>query len=152
VSEFMFRNLSVKLHSPSAGTPGDEAHLAYCPYPSVNCCGCSAIQTVLVVCDPASQSTLSCNALTNSCDPPYGFDTFFSGGGTDGREQLAQLRLHLQRSLAAVDARQQEIENAAKPKSVAEIDSLKSQLLAAVAELDQQRAQMTGEQPPASAP
>ena len=64
--------------------------------------------------------------------------------GADIRAELASLKADLQRRMAAVDARQQEAENAAKPTSVEQIDDLKSQLLAAVAELDEQRAQMEG--------
>ena len=69
----------------------------------------------------------------------------------DVRDELATLKNDLQRKIAAVDARMQEVENAAKPTSVEQIDDLKSQLLAAVAELDEQRAQLEGggEAPPA---
>ena len=64
--------------------------------------------------------------------------------GADIRAELASLKADLQRKMAAVDARQQEVENAAKPTSVEQIDDLKSQLLAAMAELDEQRARMEG--------
>ena len=62
----------------------------------------------------------------------------------------SDLKVSLQRKVDAVDARIAEVANAAKPRSVEQIDDLKSQLLAAVAELDEQRAQMEGGQPPAS--
>ena len=70
----------------------------------------------------------------------------------DVREELATLKADLQRKMAAVEARQQEVENAAKPTSVEQIDDLKSQLLAAVAELDDQRRRLEGggQAPPAS--
>jgi hypothetical protein len=158
VSEFMFRNLSVKLSPAPANVPGDGAvpvqdahHCSPCTHlctaTVVACCGCSAYQSITIVWDTKSPGTFYCDYTSNVCDPGYGFDTNFPGTGTDGLQQLAQLRSHLQRSMAVVDARQQEAENAARPKSVEEIDNLKSQLLAAVTELDEQRAQMTGGQP-----
>jgi hypothetical protein len=64
--------------------------------------------------------------------------------GADIREELALLKANLQKHMAAVDAKLDEVEKAAKPTSVEQIDALKSQLLAAVAELDQQRTQMEG--------
>jgi hypothetical protein len=91
-------------------------------------------------CDLASRAGGFIDDRTNVIIPP----------GTDIGTELSRLKVSLQRKVDAVDARIAEVANAAKPRSVEQIDDLKSQLLAAVAELDEQRAQMEGGQPPAS--
>lgn len=109
--------------SPTVAIPCDQrSHLLWCDPTSAHPCG------------PDSRMGSFVDDLTNVIIPP----------GTDIRQELAQLKGTLQRKMAAVDARQRDFENAAKPRSVEQIDELKSQLLAAVAELDEQRAQMEG--------
>lgn len=62
----------------------------------------------------------------------------------DARSQLAVLKDRMRRNLAAVEAAEQELEAAGRPKTVEEIDAVRSHLLAAVAELDEQKAEMEG--------
>jgi hypothetical protein len=168
VSEFMFRNLSVKLFpsgtdGPAGAGGSPDPPIFQCVPCSqlsavtlVGCIPCTQTPTPLVVCNPGTGFPRYCQGTSTPCDGSH-----FPGAGGDrgnlvfpafaqSHEQLAQLRSQLQQSLAVVEAQQQEIEKAAKPRTVEEIDNLRSQLLGAVAELDAQRAQMTGEQPPAS--
>ena len=176
--EFMFRNLSVKLYSAGgdAGQACGAGTSQQAVFRNFGGCwnGCSAPATyVRVFCDPDSHIQLCGDATTflcdwpsrPACDPPSlpacdaptvqrsyvdPLTQVVIPAGSDIREELATLKATLQRSMAAVEARQQELENTAKPRSVEQIDDLKSQLLAAVAELDEQRARMEGGQAPAS--
>ena len=179
--EFMFRNLSVKLY-PAAGETGQAcgdgtsqpAVFHNNPYLAATRCydGCSiqagSLRTVF--CGPdsniqycAQASGILCDAPSlPACDPvcdPATTRAYVDPqtkvvlpANADVREELATLKADLQRKMAAVEARQQEVENAAKPTSVEQIDDLKSQLLAAVAELDDQRGRLEGggQAPPAS--
>lgn len=139
--EFMFRNLSVKLY-PAEGNESFDwrnpwtcwatptTQVIYCPDPS----------TEMSYCDPTS---------THFCDSASRWGSFVDPNtavvipaGADLRQELTALKANMQKEMAVVDARLAEIESAAKPNSVEQIDSLKSQLLAAVDELDQQRAQL----------
>lgn len=179
--EFMFRNLSVKLFLTAGetgqacrGGTSQPAAFHFKPVVAATRCydGCSfqAGTLITVFCDPSSQIQYCAGGTQNfcnapslppcdnypGCDPPtLGFvdnamQVVLPARG-DVRDELATLKNDLQRKIAAVDARMQEVENAAKPTSVEQIDDLKSQLLAAVAELDEQRAQLEGggEAPPA---
>ena len=55
------------------------------------------------------------------------------------RAELAELKQHLQQVLADVESKEAEVAAMGKPSTVEEIDQLKDQLLAAVAELDEER-------------
>ena len=170
--EFMFRNLSVKVYPAERDAEwaciDNTTQLV-----QVDCspfqtqCGCTrlitgphrvcqhtcwaGVPTQPIWCDPKSHQ-LWCDSTTgNPCGPDSHMESFVDAltnviipPGTDIRQELAQLKGTLQRKMAAVDARQRDFENAAKPRSVEQIDELKSQLLAAVAELDEQRARMEG--------
>jgi hypothetical protein len=177
--EFMFRNLSVKLYPAGEASPaGASQHAAFNLV--LGCCDCSTPGSYIpVFCGPDSRiqqcgqaSTWFCDGASNpgsnmiNCINPTYICPGLSNNksfvdpqtivvippGLDVRAELAGLKADLERKMAAVDARQREVENAAKPASVAQIDDLKSQLLAAVAELDDQRARMEGggQAPPAS--
>jgi hypothetical protein len=154
VSEFMFRNLSVKLFPAETASAGIGAMQAI-----FQCLPCSQPPSLVYACTQTPTWVL--------VGPTGGFpgcgggtsETVFGNNGgvvvlpafqAGSHEQLAQLKSELQRSLDAVDAQRQHLEQAAQPKSVEEIDNLKAQLLGAVAELDEQRARMTGGQPPTS--
>jgi hypothetical protein len=163
--EFMFRNLSVKLN-PAGGNPQlrsrdrtnfypdctpwftyFECVLACSGSPSIGqaCAGpdttdAYCVDNTQAPCDLASRAGGFIDDVTNVIIPP----------GTDIGTELSRLKVSLQSKMDAVDARIAEVGNAARPRSVEQIDDLKSQLLAAVAELDEQRAQMEGGQPPAS--
>ena len=180
--EFMFRNLSVKLYPAAGATgqvcgsgASQPAVFRINPFAAATRCydGCSvqAGSLVTVYCDPSSKiqycvqgTGIFCDAPSlppcdnyPGCDPPtLGYvdpagQVVLPARG-DVRSELATLKADLQRKMAAVEARQQEVENAAKPTSVEQIDDLKSQLLAAVAELDDQRTRLEGggQAPPAS--
>lgn len=171
--EFMFRNLSVKLY-PAGQACGAGASQQVAFNALIECCDCSSPATYMpAFCGPDSRIQLCggggsqwfCDYPSNANSgrvPNCGYPSYFCPPasnwksyvdpltnviippGTDVREELASLKADLQRKMAAVDARQQEVENAARPTSVEQIDDLKSQLLAAMAELDEQRARMEG--------
>jgi hypothetical protein len=165
--DFMFRNLSVKLYpveTHDVGNCTDRTTQVDC-WPFQTQCGCTNLctmthvpcgphtcyaPTVPIACDPDSHQFV-CNGATNPCGPDSQGIAFVDQEsrviippGADPREQLELLRANLQRSAAAVDARLEEVQQAARPTSVEQIDALKAQLLAAVDELDQQRAQLAG--------
>jgi hypothetical protein len=162
--EFMFRNLSVKLYPPEGDNdPRSCTDRTSQPVP-IECAWHTKIfpacqntcfdgtYTYPMACDPTSTSPVWCGVGTNlQCgfastqqgfvDPELGL---ISPADFDARGQLVQLKSNLQNRMAAVDAQLNEVEKAAKPTSVEQIDDLKSQLLAAVTELDEQRARLEG--------
>ncbi|HEX3957446.1 MAG TPA: hypothetical protein VHZ03_12575 [Trebonia sp.] len=163
--EFMFRNLSVKLF------PVEGHDIQNCTDRTtfIECLPCTHLCTGtytacyyscpppsrLQFCGPDTLTPPYC-AATNPCNnshlPAYVDDEsrVILSPGVDAREELQLLKSKLQKSMTAVSARLEEIEKAAKPTSVDQIDALKSSLLAAVEELDQQRTQLEGGgQPPA---
>lgn len=163
--EFMFRNLSVKLN-PAGGNPQPRSRDRTNFYPDctpwftyVQCVmACSDNPSVPQICgSPDTTDGYCVDNTQGECDLASRAGGFIDDRtnviippGTDIGAELSRLKVSLQRKVDAVDARIAEVANAAKPRSVEQIDDLKSQLLAAVAELDEQRAQMEGGQPPAS--
>jgi hypothetical protein len=177
--DFMFRNLSVKLNSADdelgryacvdrttqlvlvcspcthlcTGTYTPCDHTCY-NSPPTNPIYCPDRSTTMSYCDPTSAH--QCDSTSQWRSHVNALMQVIIEPGTDILQEIAAIRVDLQRKMAAVDALEQEVQNAAKPKSVQEIDELKSQLLATIAELDDQRAQMQGGQaeggqaPPAS--
>jgi len=55
---------------------------------------------------------------------------------------LAALKEQLHQALARVEAEEKQLAEMAKPQTVEEVDQLKSQMLEAVAELDQRRGEL----------
>ena len=184
MSDFVFRNLSVKLF-PAEGEAADDC--ACCSY---ICQGDSQVAcrdpSVVVVCGAANctnvtqggcgnqcsnfascancsnvPSCVNCSNFSNpacfNCSNMPSFDCICSvlgaeptkllpadGGriGPDPRAGLAEMKRRLRQRLTEVEEQERQLEAAAKPKTVEEIDRVKSHLLAAVAELDEQRAGM----------
>ena len=151
MSEFMFRNLSVKLF-PVEGEARraceDQATLVEQCTPCTNLCtgtvppacehqGCTREPSIPIAvgpkCDGPGTSPGYVDTVTSLILP-----------AGDVRTQLAVLKASLQRNLAVVEARERDLETVAKPTSIEGIDRLKAQLLDAVAELDEQRARMQG--------
>ncbi len=62
----------------------------------------------------------------------------------DPRAGLAVMKRALRQRLTEIEEQERQLEATAKPTTVEEIDHVRSQLLAAVAELDEQRAAMEG--------
>jgi hypothetical protein len=152
MSEFMFRNLSVKLYPAE----GDARRVCLDPSTIVNLCGMCTLQT----CGICTQGCTGTVPVVNWCqlvgttpivcgaDGPTGYQDAHTNlvipAVGDLRADLASLKEVLRQQLAAVEVREQQVQAAAKPKSVEEIDQLKSQMQAAMAELDEQRAQLQG--------
>jgi hypothetical protein len=152
MSEFMFRNLSVKLY-PAAG---DARRVCQDQSTLVNFCGVCTLQT----CGFCTQGCTEAVSVKNWCqlvgttpivcgvDGPTGYQDEHTNivipAVGDVRAELASLKEVLRQQLAAVEVREQQVQAAAKPKSVEEIDQLKAQMQAAMAELDEQRAQLQG--------
>jgi hypothetical protein len=143
MGEFMFRNLSVRLLPTDSRSP-------HCPGPDsvMTWCGTSTTQRVDVV------PTLWCEGVTRLpfCEPlpswiPVTLTNIVTVPPVDEVAQLATLKEGLQTRIARIEARERYLAEAAKPASVQQIDDLKAQLLAAVAELDEQRAQVEGGNP-----
>lgn len=67
--------------------------------------------------------------------------------GGDVRAELTALKDQLRQALAHVEAQEQQLAETAKPQTIEEVDQLKSQLLEAVAELDQHRAELQRKAP-----
>ncbi len=150
--EFMFRNLSVKLY-PAEGDVRQACQDRTTQLVVINCspwqtaCGCT--QTCTGTYTPCQGLCTMDPSIPIFCDPTTRSGSYIGPhteivlpANADVRQELALLKRNLQRGLEAVEARQLAEKNAAKPASLEEIDSLKEQLLAAVAELDAQRAQM----------
>jgi hypothetical protein len=148
--EFMFRNLSVKLF------PAEDDRTACADATTV--VDCSPFQTQCG-CTNLCTGTFSCRQLCSAtpsqmiaCDPTSRSPTIqgphtelvFRADAASSREELAALKRDLRAQLADVEAMEQSLEDAGKPSTVDEIDGLKEQLLAAVAELDEHRARLTG--------
>ena len=149
MSEFVFRNLSVKLFTEEAGCPEETGSLVFCGFncsriPSV-CSPCTQLCTQSGSIDPGCYGRcsleLSCGMY---CTLPYTYKTK-KAFPVDPLTELAVLKDELRRNLAEVEAAEQRLRAARKPKTAEEIDRLKSELLAAVAELDEQRRGMEGE-------
>ena len=66
--------------------------------------------------------------------------------GLDVRQELGVLKQALQEALARTDEVEQRVMSGAKPATVEETDALRQQLLEAVAELDEHKAALEGEQ------
>lgn len=162
--EFMFRNLSVKFYPVDGDNDPGSCTDQTSQWVQIECTWHSMIfpachntcfdgtYTLPIACDPTSASPVWCGVGSNvQCGFASQDQRFVNPelglvlpADFDPREQLVQLKSSLQRHMAAVDARLNEVEKAAKPTSVEQIDDLKSRLLAAVAELDEQRAHLEG--------
>lgn len=138
---------------------------------TVDCGPCT--NTISVVCGPCSNavsfncgicSNVTCGRCTNTAtidpgcfcsvlgaEPTKVMAPFpvrrFAGRAGDVRAELAALKTHLQQALADVEANERQMESAARPRTVEEIDQLRAQLMDAVAELDEQRAQLEKDTP-----
>jgi hypothetical protein len=142
MSEFVFKNLSVRLHPEVGCEQAASSPLILCYYdtrqPTGALCNLNASRPVR----PGCLLDLSCGAW---CTMP---DTFpVPTNLWPIKVELAALKEQLRQTMAEVEATEQQVDAAGKPKSIEEIDQLKSQLLAAVAELDEQRSQMEGKGP-----
>jgi hypothetical protein len=146
MTEFMFRNLSVRLFPADdeacadANTCTPCTHLITGPPESCDhtCFGMPSIPiTVKPICDSAATNPGYVDTTTKLISPVFG----------DARTELGRLKDDLRRQLAAVEATERGLVAAARPTTVEEIDTLKSHLLATVAELDEQRAQLSGDAP-----
>jgi hypothetical protein len=149
MTEFMFRNLSVKLFPANDEACADATtqpectpctHLITGPHESCDhtCFGAPSIPIAVgPVCDGPPTFVNHVDSTTNLISPVSG----------DIRFELTRLKGDLRRQLAAVAVQEQELLAAARPTTVEQIDMLKAQLLATVAELDEQRAQLTGDAP-----
>ena len=113
---------------------------------SIPCGQCS--QLISDPCGPCSQvmscpgGSIKCPAV--SCPGGSRFELDRDDITVNPAEGLAVLKQQLQEALVEVEAQESALEAASKPKSVEEIDELKKQLLAAVEELDEQRAAFEG--------
>lgn len=113
---------------------------------SIPCGQCS--QLISDPCGPCSQvmscpgGSIKCPAV--SCAGGSRFELDRDDITVNPAEGLAVLKQQLQEALVEVEAQESALEAASKPKSVEEIDELKKQLLAAVEELDEQRAAFEG--------
>lgn len=163
MSDFVFKNLSLKL-LPEEGV-ARQADCKCCSF-VVGCGNCTD-----VTCGPCTNTCTNCTncthgptcgACTNSAthDPCGGCtcDQFTNPIITkpdanqmpigDIRAELAAHKERLRQGLAQVEEQELELEARGKPRSLEEIDQLKSHLLEAIAELDEQRAQMeSGKEP-----
>jgi hypothetical protein len=158
--EFMFRNLSVKLDPDVTDTGIDPGCGIFEPFTDIAVCHQTCFYPnkppTLFACSPVGTTmTNLCGPVSSTvCEPgtqPGGFvdpDTrIVLPAGADIQQELQVLKSKLQTHMAAVDAKLAEVQRAAKPTSVEQIDALKSHLLDAVAELDQQRTQLEGSSP-----
>ena len=154
MSEFMFRNLSVRLYPAGGDVRFCQDRFTQPVDPTIFNCpqACTMNPSIVQVCPDPSTRESYCVAVTNRfCDATSQvaqidfLTNIILPANADIRAELGALRADLERKMAAVDARQREYEDAAKPKSVEQIDALKAQMLAAVAELDEQRAQLEGD-------
>jgi hypothetical protein len=176
MSEFMFKNLSVKL-MPAEGEAVKE-QCASGPACGLNCSNVPSVAACTLNCSNVPSipaCTLNCSnvpsapACTLNCSQAYSVDlypwwtcnctspvTYVICGGfsndqlnprnatVDPATELAALKEQLRQVGSAIQAAEQRITPAGRPRTVEEIDQVKSRLLEAVAELDDQRAQMEG--------
>jgi hypothetical protein len=157
VPEFMFRNLSVKLF-PAEGDAlqvcQDRTTQVVDCSPWQTACGCTNLCTGTFACQQLCSATpsrmIACDPTTRSGDWLGPHTEIVLPADADPRQELALLKDSLQKTMAVVEAKQADLERAAKPTSVEQIDELKTQLLSAVAELDEQRARMAGGGPAAA--
>ena len=193
MSEFVFRNLSIKLF-PAEGEAGEDecpcctyicmgdSQLA-CLDPSVprramrarracrnNCtlpptgggCGneCSfsptepECRTGCTYRDTIGECFDICTYIATFCEPCSTPGTYFivpedpgRRGAGDIRAELAVAKRRLRQRLAMVEQQEQQLEAAAKPRTIEEIERVRAQMVAAVSELDEQRARMEGGRP-----
>jgi hypothetical protein len=148
--EFMFRNLSVKLFpaEDEARVCRDRTTQVVDCSPFLTACGCTNLCTGTYHCQQACSATpshkIACDPTSRSGDLVTMHTEIVFSAEADPRQELAVLKDSLQKQLAVVEARQADLEKSSMPTSVEQIDELKTQLLAAVAELDEQRARMAG--------
>lgn len=144
MSEFVFRNLSVRLNPE--GTP----------FPTILCqngvttVACGYVVTVLctsAVTYPRTDLTI-CQPLPSRIPTdPWTITTITpvitrQSPLPDEAAQLQVLKDSLKERIARVEAREEQIHEAFRPSTVEKIDQLKAQLLEAVAELDEQRTRL----------
>jgi hypothetical protein len=142
MTEFVFRNLSVKITPPQ----GDEGSCTDESVTLVACTPCTDLCTGTVpICEDGISETLSdllpCPVCQGPGTSPPFMDLFTNIVLSAGDEvaELAVLKARLQRAMGAVDAAEAKARSADGIDPVAGIDALRSQLLGAVAELDEHR-------------
>lgn len=158
MSEFVFRNLSVKLF-PAEGQP--RPFEGGCEDSRVmDCDACSTECTNMFTCGPCTDTptcgdhpaTAECvDALTDEacargtipCDSFTNIVPLKADVG-DIRTRVAARKEQVRQYLGEIEAGERYLESGGKPGTVEEIEQLRSQLLAAVAELDEQRAELEG--------
>jgi hypothetical protein len=148
MSEFVFRNLSEGGEECGLGrqpqslmacdpcTLGDPCTYSCTQTPT--CDRCSGVPFSGAMCLPGTGDPFCGNVTAVHANPRLWWRT------GDPRAELGVLKARLRQEFAAVEADEQRLAASAKPRSVEEVDALKVQLLAAVEELDQQRAEMEG--------
>ena len=150
MSEFVFRNLSVKLFpAEGEGRPLEG-----------DCIDCSRVCTNAFTCGPCTDtptcanhpdtaecvdavSDKGCAPGTIPCDPFTNIIPIKADMG-DVRARVAARKEQVHQYLGEIEAGEWQLRARVQPSSVEEIDQLRSQLLAAVAELDEQRAELEG--------
>lgn len=146
MNEFVFKNLSVKLF-PGDGSPDEQC--------GVCTQACTEFCSDGFTCESGGCPTfLGSNELSllPKC-PGGGTETLMDPGVIDVlpaeqyRAELAALKDNLRRTAASVEVRERAV--AALPDDIDEVDRLRAQLVAALAQLDEQRARLEGSGPDA---
>ena len=148
MSEFLFKNLSVKL-TPQADETDGGTEMCVDRTTNIECgpghtCGGELLSTPLV---PNCGWCTLCTFQT--CDD--NLTNFVIQRGTPD-EFLAEVRAHkeqLQRVIGHLEERERQIESGGMPQTVEETDRLRAELVAAIEQLDEHRARL--QSPPASA-
>jgi hypothetical protein len=171
MGEFMFKNLSVKLLPVEGERPGDCGDCTDCtrctaPTACGNCTNCTectncTICTGVTDCGRCTNctncsGTTDCGSCTHCTDPTCGVCTCAGGTdvpivsepfdvgrrGGDLRAELAAHKERLRRVIARVEEEERKLEERSRPQSIEQIDELKARFVEAIAELDEQRAQL----------
>ena len=142
MSEFLFKNLSVKLLA------SDEKVVDECGE-CTNCTACSGTTD----CTQCTFCTDNMSCLVCTCAGHTDIPIMSGPDGSEGtivefREGLAFYKERLRKAIAEIEEQERNVARYAEPTSVEEIDELRDRLSGAIAELDQRRAEMVAEPGP----
>jgi hypothetical protein len=154
MSEFVFKNLSVKLFPAEGEARPLEGDCIDCSRECTNAftCGpCTDIPTcaahpATAECEdpvPGHPCDRGCAPGTIPCDDFTNIVPIKADVG-DILARVAARKEQVRQYLGEIEAGEWQLRARVQPRSVEEIDLLRSQLLAAVAELDEQRAELEG--------
>lgn len=140
MGDFQFKNLSVRLFP--AQDVGDHVCIDAFTCDDTHTCGDLNSCGPLSECDPCTFCT------HQTCGDPLTNQVVLARDVEAMRESLAAHKQRLQDAIERVETQEAQLAARTRASSLQEADLLREQLVAALAELDEYRAQLAGDQTP----